>query len=114
MRKFGSDHTGVGRSIVYGESTQGRILSGCGLKTAVATLAPLDGRLFITWNSYTPFKSPSHIFPLGVKQKDGQELSNDLDAQVTCPPSLPHRKGRIPLLSSRRNKTTAVRAHLPM
>lgn len=104
MRKFGSDHTGVGRSIVYGEAAgvpglvrgprvgapRGRGL-GRGVEITSAG-GPSLGEALHRGSGWpgTP-TDPSRalllyaLSPAGVKQKDGQELSNDLDAQVTCP-----------------------------
>lgn len=79
MRRFGSDHTGVGRSIVYGE----RAWTPRGCRGGVAGRVPAGPP---AW-SHTPFKVLP-LIPPGVKQQDGQELSNDLDAQVSACPAL--------------------------
>lgn len=100
MRKFGSDHTGVGRSIVYGERGQAGVPAWWGLpRRGGGHGLQMGGRGLETlpWGGSGDPKLPqdlSRVLPLhllsppGVKQKDGQELSHDLEAQVNCLPLL--------------------------
>lgn len=100
MRKFGSDHTGVGRSIVYGERGQAGVPAWWGLPRGGGGHGlKMGGRGLETlpWRGSGDPKLPqdlSRVLPLhllsppGVKQKDGQELSHDLEAQVNCLPLL--------------------------
>uniref|UniRef100_F7FBR3 Shiftless antiviral inhibitor of ribosomal frameshifting n=1 Tax=Macaca mulatta TaxID=9544 RepID=F7FBR3_MACMU len=100
MRKFGSDHTGVGRSIVYGEAAgvpglvrRPRVGAprGRGLGRGVEITSPGGPSLGEALHRGSGWPGtptdPSRalllyaLSPAGVKQKDGQELSNDLDAQ---------------------------------